>query len=1386
MSNKPLFLLLCGMLSFRLISAETNIPGGYVSGTWTAAGSPYNVQGNITVHADSTLNIEPGVEVEFQGAFNLTVNGYLEAVGTESDPIHFSASVSWTGLNFNNAPDSSHLTHCTITGCKNGWAAGIYCVNSNPVITHCTISNNSSPFYGGIALDNSNPLISNCTISNNKGFFNYGSGISMLNSSPEISYCSIIGNGHANSNGIIYCGNGCTALISHCSITGNEAIRGGGIFVDAGGNPEINNSTISSNIAYNGGGIYFSNGSSGTITDCIINADSTTNENNTKGGGILISSSSGVFSISNTTISNCWSRYGGSGIHIDDALSVLITGSTFHSNICYDNTTFEVGAIYSANCDSLLIDHCDLVKNYSYWFASGITLNGNTNLTLTNSIFRSHNDNDITFASYSSASVSYNDFYGSSGETFALPPTGLGTLVQTNANGDSCDAFYNIYLDPIFVDLTNGDYQLTEDSPCIDAGDPASTLDPDNTVTDMGANYFHQPGNNIPGGYVSGTWTVTYSPYLIRGDITIHADSALTIEPGVDVVFQGMYVFQVNGTLMAEGTETDPVSFTAADTVTGWKGIRLDAGADSTRILYASIRYGRNTDGGGIYCASPKTVITHCTIADNRASYRGGGICILNGLTNPAPVVEHCVFSRNSARYGGGIYYVADSMVISDCLISDNSVEYLAGDAFGGGIYFAGGFSTSVNIVNCTIQNNFCEADQGSSFSGLGGGIYIHGRNRGGIIISDCQILGNWSRRAGGGVFIDGGGARILNSSIRGNSTKNCNQFIPGGIELTGGAGICFFNTLDSSAVSQCEISENTNGLSAYGGAGIRIKNSTSLTIDRCTIAKNFTDIGVGGIKADNEYNPQPVLVLSNSIIAFNRLGVQAENISISFCNFFDNEGWDVNGFKISGNLTGTNANGDSCDVNSNTYSDPLFADTTKSDYRLTWSNWPVWDSTRSPAIDAGDTTYTYDPDSTIIDMGRYYFNQRRPLLFVSDTFLNFNTVFIGNQADLPFTIYNTGSDTLELYTLFSGSTVFTTNWDPSENLILPGDSLEITVYFEPDDAIPFTDTLQIENNHRLSSVLLTGNGEILTMPAIALSDTIMDFGTVIIGHSEESTITLYNNGTDTLAIYSLFNDHVVFASDYNQGDSLVLAGDSLTITITFTPDASLTYDDTLFIGNNDRQVHIRLTGKGQLPSFPIISLSDTVLYFGTVPVSQYADLDITIYNIGTGNLVIDSITSHQESFSTDYIPADSLILPGDSLTVTITYTPGEAGAIIDTIFIASNDRDRIIQLNGVGQPATGIHDAPGLLPGEYALMPAYPNPFNSSTTFVFDLPAPGYVTFTVYNILGEQVCTLISENMNAGRHRVTWNPDGLPGGVYFCRFQADQCSIIRKISFTR
>ncbi len=88
--------------------------------------------------------------------------------------------------------------------------------------------------------------------------------------------------------------------------------------------------------------------------------------------------------------------------------------------------------------------------------------------------------------------LSYNLFYD---VEVIWGPGGAGIIATTNANGDSCDIYYNLFeMDPMLSDPENGDYSLLAGSPCIDAGDPDAPYDPDNTVADMGALYFDQLG----------------------------------------------------------------------------------------------------------------------------------------------------------------------------------------------------------------------------------------------------------------------------------------------------------------------------------------------------------------------------------------------------------------------------------------------------------------------------------------------------------------------------------------------------------------------------------------------------------------------------------------------------------------------------------------------------------------------------------------------------------------------------------------------------------------------------------------------------------------------------------------------------------------------------
>ncbi len=95
----------------------------------------------------------------------------------------------------------------------------------------------------------------------------------------------------------------------------------------------------------------------------------------------------------------------------------------------------------------------------------------------------------------------------------------LGVIVDTNANEDSCDVYFSISLDPMYVNPDNDDYHLQEGSPCIDAGDPDSPLDPDGTVADIGAFYFSQlsvqdyTGTELPDSYtISSAYPNPFNP----------------------------------------------------------------------------------------------------------------------------------------------------------------------------------------------------------------------------------------------------------------------------------------------------------------------------------------------------------------------------------------------------------------------------------------------------------------------------------------------------------------------------------------------------------------------------------------------------------------------------------------------------------------------------------------------------------------------------------------------------------------------------------------------------------------------------------------------------------------------------------------------------------
>ncbi|MBN1640755.1 MAG: right-handed parallel beta-helix repeat-containing protein, partial [Anaerolineae bacterium] len=180
------------------VQAETVIPGNYTvttTETWGADGSPYMVQGSLSVASTGHLTLDPGVEVRIQAAsvFEVKAGGTLTAEGTSSHPIAITAiSETFIGLRLWSGAHAS-LAYCTVTSAGYGGFPAVDVQATDVTLDHCTIHDNTvSPYALKLSGAGLSPAITNTTIENNNGYAIYQSTIDMT---PTYLNLTLSGNG---------------------------------------------------------------------------------------------------------------------------------------------------------------------------------------------------------------------------------------------------------------------------------------------------------------------------------------------------------------------------------------------------------------------------------------------------------------------------------------------------------------------------------------------------------------------------------------------------------------------------------------------------------------------------------------------------------------------------------------------------------------------------------------------------------------------------------------------------------------------------------------------------------------------------------------------------------------------------------------------------------------------------------------------------------------------------------------------------------------------------------------------------------------------------------------------------------------------------------------
>ncbi|MGQ9798544.1 MAG: T9SS type A sorting domain-containing protein, partial [Ignavibacterium sp.] len=88
--------------------------------------------------------------------------------------------------------------------------------------------------------------------------------------------------------------------------------------------------------------------------------------------------------------------------------------------------------------------------------------------------------------------------------------------------------------------------------------------------------------------------------------------------------------------------------------------------------------------------------------------------------------------------------------------------------------------------------------------------------------------------------------------------------------------------------------------------------------------------------------------------------------------------------------------------------------------------------------------------------------------------------------------------------------------------------------------------------------------------------------------------------------------------------------------------------------------------------------------------------------------------------------------------------------------------------------------------PAKFELAQNYPNPFNPNTSISFTIPQSGNVKLSVYNLLGQEITTLVNEYKEAGTHNIQFNAANLNSGVYLYKLESNGLTLTKKMTLLK
>ena len=347
------------------------------------------------------------------------------------------------------------------------------------------------------------------------------------------------------------------------------------------------------------------------------------------------------------------------------------------------------------------------------------------------------------------------------------------------------------------------------------------------------------------------------------------------------------------------------------------------------------------------------------------------------------------------------------------------------------------------------------------------------------------------------------------------------------------------------------------------------------------------------------------------------------------------------------------------------------------------------------------------DPDEPVVVVPLVGADEAVPEIDVDPLTVDFGSVDIGQTETETVTVTNLGGASLTVSGVFlSGSSEFTFVAGSLPGTLAAGASRTISVVYTPTDQFPDGGVLTVTSDDADEPVVdVDLLGSPAAEPIIDVDPWVADFGDVKTGETTTETVTIYNLGGADLEIYSCSptGDPNFWISSSPAG-SVVAAGGSVTMEISFNPDAEAVYTGGADIASNDPYdptVSVTLLGAGAVPEIDVYPPSWDFL---NVQVECEDTVDITIFSVGSAPLVLNGygFSSIPQGMTLDAADLDDHVnngwelQPGDSVSVTVSFVPTDVTSYLGELSINSDDPGlpiATVDLDGDGVPAGYTQD---------------------------------------------------------------------------------------------